>query len=63
MLASIPAVLLLYLVVGTISVIFLVLFGGLIGGAGLLDYLSSESLLPESTAPEVEPRPESGLYP
>lgn len=63
MLASIPAVLLLYLVMGVIGAIFLLLFGGLIGGAGFLESLNTDSLLPENTAPAGESSPENGLFP
>ena len=47
MLASIPAILLLYLVVGFISVAAMALFGGLIAGSGLIDGLNSSPELKE----------------
>lgn len=50
MLASIPAVLLLYLVLGLISLCFLALFGGIIGSAGLLDSAIPDVSQPDGTS-------------
>jgi len=41
MLASIPAILLMYALLGGIALVFALLFGGLIGGSGILENLET----------------------
>ncbi|MDF1853536.1 MAG: hypothetical protein P1U85_22050 [Verrucomicrobiales bacterium] len=57
MLASIPAVILLYIILALCSIVFFLLFGGIIGGFGLLDSLDTlgtQSSPPEFNLPGLE---------
>ena len=55
MLASIPAIIILYVVMAFIMLGVITIFGGIIGGSGILDNLDSLSTPPaiESTATEA----------